>query len=75
MDTQRSADTMGAVAKAHDTRATGKSPESVTHARNGSWRSRVVEPAIKDPAARRRAIDRATSRIKTSARIDTVAGE
>jgi hypothetical protein len=66
---------MKRVAKASDKQTTARTTEPVTNARNGSLRLRIVEPAIKDPAARRRGIDRATSRIKTSARIDTVAGE
>ena len=66
---------MKAVAKARDKLTVARTTEPVTKGGNGSLRLHVVEPAIKDPAARRRGIDRATSRIKTSARIDTVAGE
>lgn len=36
------------------------------------WRSRVREPTISDPEQRRKAIDRAGSLIKTTARIDTI---
>lgn len=37
-----------------------------------SWRSRVHKPTETDPKKREEAIDRATSRIKTTARIDTI---
>jgi hypothetical protein len=36
------------------------------------WRARVHKPSETDPKKREAAIDRAASRIKTSARIDTV---
>lgn len=36
------------------------------------WRSRIHEPAEKDPKKREKSIDRAATRIKTTARIDTV---
>jgi hypothetical protein len=41
-------------------------------AANGDWRSRVHTPAETDPKKRTRAIRRAASRIKTTARIDTI---
>jgi hypothetical protein len=37
-----------------------------------SWRSRVTKPTVTDPKRRRDTIDRATSLIKSDARIDTV---
>ena len=44
--------------------------------RNGrvtvNWRSRINKPTITDPKKRAEAIDRATSRIKTDAQIDTI---
>jgi hypothetical protein len=36
------------------------------------WRARVHKPAETDPKKREAAIDRAASRIKTTARIDTI---
>lgn len=36
------------------------------------WRTRVHKPTETDPKKREAAIDRAASRIKTSARIDTI---
>jgi hypothetical protein len=66
---------MRAVKKTRDKRVTARPAEPVTHARNGSWRSRIVEPVITDPKKAQRVIDRATSRIHTTARIDTITGE
>jgi hypothetical protein len=44
--------------------------------RNGrgtiDWRSRVHKPTVTDPKKRAEMIDRATTRIKTTARIDTI---
>ena len=44
--------------------------------RNGGtkidWRSRIHQPTITDPKKRAEVIDRATTRIKTTARIDTI---
>ncbi len=37
-----------------------------------SWRSRVNKPTVTDPKKRREAVERATSLIKTTARIDTI---
>jgi len=37
-----------------------------------SWRERVHRSKITDPKRRREAIERATSRIKTTATIDTI---
>jgi hypothetical protein len=37
-----------------------------------NWRSRVTKPTVTDPKRRHEVIDRATSRIKTDARIDTI---
>lgn len=39
---------------------------------NNGWRSRVHKPTETDPKKREAAIDRAASRIKTTARIDTI---
>ena len=36
------------------------------------WRSRIHQPTITDPKKRKETIDRATSRIKTDAQIDTI---
>lgn len=36
------------------------------------WRSRIHEPIEKDPKKREESIDRAATRIKTTARIDTI---
>jgi hypothetical protein len=36
------------------------------------WRSRIHEPTEKDPKKREESIDRAATRIKTTARIDTI---
>ena len=36
------------------------------------WRSRIHEPTEKDPQKRAESIDRAATRIKTTARIDTI---
>jgi hypothetical protein len=37
---------------------------------NGDWRARVQAPRVTDPAERRAALKRATSRIKTDMRVD-----
>jgi hypothetical protein len=37
------------------------------------WRSRIHEPAEKDPKKREESIDRGATRIRTTARIDTIA--
>lgn len=66
---------MRAVKRVRDKRVTDRAAETVTHARNGSWRSHIVEPVITDPEEAQRAIDRATSRIRTKARIDTITAE
>jgi hypothetical protein len=42
------------------------------HAANNGWRSRVHKPVVTDPKKRAETIKRATSRIKTTARIDTI---
>lgn len=65
---------MRGVKKARDTQPNGRPDKPVTDARDQPLRLRIVEPAIEDPAARQRAIRRATSRIKTTARIDTITG-
>lgn len=36
------------------------------------WRSRIHKPIEKDPKKREESIDRAATRIKTTARIDTI---
>jgi hypothetical protein len=41
-------------------------------AKGEGWRSRVIEPTVTDPKRRKEVIDRATSRIKTPAQIDTI---
>lgn len=42
--------------------------------RRVDWRKRAVPAKVTDPAERHRVLKRAGSRVKTSARIDTVAG-
>ena len=52
------------------------SQRSVSRNGNGrapiDWRSRLHEPTEKDPKKREESIDRAATRIKTTARIDTI---
>lgn len=52
------------------------SQRSVSRNGNGrapiDWRSRVHKPTVTDPKKRAETIERATSRIKTTARIDTI---
>jgi hypothetical protein len=59
-----------AAKRQNSTRRAG--PRAVQSAVNNGWRSRVHMPAETDPKKRAEAIDRAASRIKTTACIDTV---
>jgi hypothetical protein len=63
---------MATMAAKQHTSARRAAPQNGQIAAGNGWRSRVHTPAETDPKKRAQAIRRAATRIKTTARIDTI---